>query len=646
MISLAELRKNALFSDVKISELRRILPTLRKEYYPRSAEICKEGDVGSCLYIILSGQIKLTTTIESTHTETLTYLNAGDFFGEGALLSNEPRTVTAEAAIDAEVLLLGRQSFYDLVECDPTVMHNIIRTIDRRLRRRTWRMFHQQPKQSQIISVYSPKKVRIKTFVAVNLAASLYKQTGHPVVILDMTMTSPNIALILGMPVCQTIGEKDVNEDTLNAVLCSHTDGFDLVTMSADLLRTGQIAREKIAGVLSVLKTRFQYIVINTSAEISNNTFEALDLSDRVVLLSPIGEEPPSGMFDHQDLIAVYYFPQDTLQRDVHLTEGAPLILPPGEMEEQHFYDKGEIVTRSLPNTEVSVTIDRIARHVAGMRIGLALGGMAARGLSHIGVLKVLEEHHIPIDMIAGTNTGAIVGAMYALGMSASDIERMVLGLQQHLPLVSIRDFYPFKGGLLGHRRIIELLSEYIPHKITFHQLKIPLRIITMALDVGQEVVLNTGLLFEGIEASIAMPGIFPPVKCGEKYLVDGTSINPVPLSDLLEMGADILVGVNSFAPLTPSYTPPPEDYENLVGCAENLKIIDIIIRSFQNLQYEISTAKGMIADVTIAPELIGYTWNDFGKAEGIIKAGEKAARNAIADIENVINNRRLYRKV
>ncbi len=645
MITLSELRKNALFSDVKVSELRRILPTLRKEYYPRSAEICKEGDIGSSLYIILSGQIKLTTT-ENTHTETLAYLNAGDFFGEGALLSSEPRNVTAEAVIDAEILLLGQQSFYDLVERDPTVMHNIIRTIDRRLRRRTLGLFHQQPKQSQIISIYSPKKVPTKTFIAVNLAASLYQQTEHPVVILDMTMNDPDIAHILGMPGSKTIGEKVMSEETLNAILCCHESGFHLVTMSADLLRAGQISREQIASVLSILKTRFQYIVINTSTEISNNTFEALDLSDRVVLLSPIGEEPPSGMFDHQELITVYYFPQDTPQRDVHLTEGAPLIIPPGKVAEQRFYDRGDIVIRSLPTIEVSERIDRIARHVAGMRIGLALGGMAARGLSHIGVLKVLEEHHIPIDMIAGTNTGAIIGALYALGMSAADIERMVLGLKQHLPLVSIRDLYPFKGGLLGHRRIMELLSEYIPSNATFHQLKIPLRIITMALDVGQEVVLNSGSLLEGIEASIAMPGIFPPVKCGEKYLVDGTSINPVPLSDLLEMGADILVGVNSFAPLTPSYTPPPKDYENFVGCAENLKIIDIIIRSFQNLQYEISTAKGMIADVTVAPELIGYTWNDFGKAEGIINAGAKAAQNAIPDLENVINNRRLYRKL
>ena len=133
MISISELRKNTLFSGVKVSELRRILPTLRQEYYPRSAEICREGEPGSCMYIILSGQVKLTMT-ECARTETLAYLNAGDFFGEASILSNEPRAVTAEVVIDAEILLLSQQHFYDLVERDPTVMHNVIRTIDRRLR--------------------------------------------------------------------------------------------------------------------------------------------------------------------------------------------------------------------------------------------------------------------------------------------------------------------------------------------------------------------------------------------------------------------------------------------------------------------------------------------------------------------------------
>jgi NTE family protein len=147
------------------------------------------------------------------------------------------------------------------------------------------------------------------------------------------------------------------------------------------------------------------------------------------------------------------------------------------------------------------------------------------------------------------------------------------------------------------------------------------------------------------VEASIAMPGIFAPVRHQDNFLLDGSIINPVPISDLVEMDADILIGVNSFAPLTPSYTPPPKDYIDLVGYADNLKMIDIIIRSFQNLQYEISTAKSMTADIMIVPEVVGYSWSSFDKADGILEAGKKAAETMLPELQAVIGTHRKFKK-
>ena len=644
LITIADLRRNALFADVKMSELRRILPTLRKEYYPRSALICREGESGSSIYIILSGQVKLSVT-ENTYTTNLGYLNAGDFFGESAVLTNEPRTVTAEAVIDAEVVLFSQQSFHELVERDPTIMHNIIRTIDQRIRKKTLGLFHQQPKHSQIISIYSPKRTPWKTFLAVHLAASLFTQTLQPVVVLDMTMNAPDIARILRMEGIETV-EDELTEETLQHFCSQHTSGFYLLTMSAELLRTGKISRERIAGMLGMLKTSYQYVLINTSTEISNNTFEALDLSNMVVLLSPVGEEPPIGMFDHQEIITVYYTPQDKSQTTAYSTEMTPLLLPSDQAAERQFYEQGELSLSHTGYRHTNLLIHKIARHLANLRIGVALGGMAARGLAHIGVLKVLERNQIPIDMLASSNTGAIVGAMYALGISVADIEQAAFEVQKSLPLVSFRDVSLLSGGLLSQRRIMKLIAEYIPEKLTFHDLHIPLRIITMALDVGKEVPLSSGSLFKALEASIAMPGIFPPVNYEGNFLLDGSTINPVPMSDLIEMEADILVGVNSFGQLSPSYTPPPEHYTNLVGYAENMKMVDIITRSFQNLQYEISSAKAMIADVTITPELLGYPWVDFKHAQEIIEAGEKAAEKMLPELQKVIEDRRLHRRI
>jgi NTE family protein len=411
------------------------------------------------------------------------------------------------------------------------------------------------------------------------------------------------------------------------------------------MLRAGKITREHVAGTLGILKTLFQYVIVNTSSEISNNTFEALDLSDIVVLLPRISEEPPMGMFDHQDIVTVYCQTDDVSAESGRALGMAPLILPWNQAVEHTVFERGEILTAYDPTHPVSRVIQKVGRRVAGLQIGLALGGIAARGISHIGVLKVFEDHDIPVDMIAGSNIGAVVGAAYALGVGAAELEKIVSEWHAHLPLVSLRDFYPFRGGLLNNHRIMKLIADFIPQEATFEDLKIPLRIITMALDTGKEVILESGSLLKAVEASLAMPGVFPPVLHQDKFLLDGSIINPVPLSDLLEMHADILVGVNSFAPLTPSYTPPPKRYTSLVGYADKLKMIDIITRSFQNLQYEISTAKSMIADIMIEPEVLGYSWSNFEKAPGILEAGQKAARNMLPELQRVIDTHRKFKK-
>jgi NTE family protein len=645
VIRISELRKNALFANVKVAEIRRILPKLQQAYYPRSAIICREGEQGNCLYIILSGQIKLTMT-EDTHTKTLAYLNAGDFFGESAVLQNEPRGLTAEAVIDAEVLLLTRALFEELFERDPVIMHNILYALDQRIRLDTLGLFQPQLKQSRIVAVYSPRHGRVKTFVALNLAVSLARQTDFPVVILDLTLHGPTIAALLGMGEALTIGESPISEEQVKRVLCRHESGVYLATMSPDLLRTGKISREQVAGALGVLKTLFQYVVVNTSSEISNNTFEALDLSDMVVLLPPLGEEAPIGMFDHQEIITVYYHADgDGSANDGHPSGMAPLVVAWNPALEHMLYETAVILLDHDPAHAASRIIQKVARQVAGLQIGLALGGIAARGISHVGVLRVLEEHNISVDLIAGSNIGAVIGGAYALGIGAADLEGIISRWQDHLPLVSLRDFYPLRGGLLSNHRIMKLIAEFIPPHITFDDLTIPLRVITMALDTGKEVVLDRGSVLQAIEASLAMPGIFQPVRHNDQFLLDGSIINPVPLSDLVEMGADILVGVNSFAPLTPSYAPPPKRYTSLVGYAEKLRMIDVITRSFQNLQYEISAAKAMIADVMIAPEVLGYSWSSFEKAPGILEAGKKAARNRLPELQRVIDAHRKFKK-
>jgi NTE family protein len=180
---------------------------------------------------------------------------------------------------------------------------------------------------------------------------------------------------------------------------------------------------------------------------------------------------------------------------------------------------------------------------MSNMKIGYALGGGAARGLSHIGVLKVLHEYGISPDIIAGTSIGAIIGALYASGHEPGDIEQLVLGLDWKR-LVYLVDMTLPISGLLQGRRVVSLLRSILGD-ITFSELRCAFACVATDIVNGEQVVLHDGSLIEAVRASISIPGLFTPVAIKGQYLVDGGLVNTVPVSVCREMGAEYVIGVN-----------------------------------------------------------------------------------------------------
>jgi NTE family protein len=177
-------------------------------------------------------------------------------------------------------------------------------------------------------------------------------------------------------------------------------------------------------------------------------------------------------------------------------------------------------------------------------RIGYALGGGAARGLFHIGVLGVLEEHGIYPDVIAGTSMGAIIGALYASGLSAGELKKMVIELDWK-KIIRMTDIaLPFNGLIQG-KRITALLKSILKDK-DFDQLKKEFACVATDLTTGEEVVMKQGSLIEAVRASISIPLVFTPVKADGRFLVDGGLVNVVPVSVCRDMGANFIIGVNA----------------------------------------------------------------------------------------------------
>ncbi len=185
-----------------------------------------------------------------------------------------------------------------------------------------------------------------------------------------------------------------------------------------------------------------------------------------------------------------------------------------------------------------------------GLKIGLALGGGSARGLAHVGVILALEAYNIPIDIIAGTSIGSVIGGLYASGATIEQLEEVALSIKKSKTLFMIDPVFPH-SGLISGDRIEKMLNQFALKDKTFDDLSISFAAVATDVESGAKVILNQGKVIDAVRASIAIPGIFTPVKYQDYYLVDGGVVDPVPVDVAQMMGADIIIAV-SLAKINP----------------------------------------------------------------------------------------------
>lgn len=199
-------------------------------------------------------------------------------------------------------------------------------------------------------------------------------------------------------------------------------------------------------------------------------------------------------------------------------------------------------------------------------KIGLALGSGAARGMAHIGVLKVLEKTGTRIDAIAGTSIGAFIGALYAAGVPVGQMEEVARNVDWR-QLARLLDPTLPTSGLIDGRKVTRFMAELLPVH-TFEELAIPLAVVATDVETGEMLIIKKGNLLQALQAAIAFPGIFTPVRFGDRFLVDGGLCNPVPADVVREMGAGAVIGVCAIPEVckTPAETSLPPGMEEDEG--------------------------------------------------------------------------------
>jgi len=254
------------------------------------------------------------------------------------------------------------------------------------------------------------------------------------------------------------------------------------------------------------------------------------------------------------------------------------------------------------------------------IKVGLALGGGSSRGVANAGVLKALVENNIPIDLIAGTSAGAIVGALFAGGIGISDIIKAAKTTDWFtMARVKFNGVWPISG-----QGVEEFIRKYLGNK-RFEDLNIPFSAVATDYRTGEKAVLSKGDLTRAIHASSAIPGVFAPVEYDGRLLMDGLMIDNVPADVAREMGADYVIAVDVVPDVV--LTEGPKNVRQLVERA-----VDIASRNHcRHACYE-------HADVVIVPVTVDVSPLDFSKSEHLIKLGEQAALKAIGKIRKDLN--------
>lgn len=250
-------------------------------------------------------------------------------------------------------------------------------------------------------------------------------------------------------------------------------------------------------------------------------------------------------------------------------------------------------------------------------KIGLALGAGGARGLAHIGVIQVLEEHNIPVDMVAGSSIGSLVGALFAMGHDGKTLARFAQLCREKF----FYDFTVSKMGIMQGNKIKELLY-LITQRKRIEELPLPLTIVATDLTNGEKVLFREGFVAEAIRASISIPGIFVPVKMNDKLLVDGSVVDRVPVSVVKQMGADIIIAV---------------DISTLKKNVQVNSLIDVMLQSIDIMQHEMVRFHELNADIVIRPEVSEFSLRAFEYVSELIQLGRKATRNQLANIKKKI---------
>lgn len=665
-----------LFSGLSLWELKSIGQLMRIVEFRRDELVYQEGLPADGFYVIVSGRFEAYVT-SGVKKKVLAYLRRGDHFGEMSLLTQEAHSATVRALSDSLVLELKKDDFETIIKRNATISFELSRRLSHRLRgdnSRVKTLF-----RSDVYSVYSHQPKSERAQFSLNLAASLFHETHQKTVLVDFALSSPEP--VLASDKTQRVSLKTLHSlessdaDPLSGFCIAHEDGFSVLSLFAEAGDVG--AENNLIAVLNHLAIDYRFIIIDLPEEMNALTLRTLTQSDFIFMVTDSHMnnvlQTQESIADIEKIIPASEGCMAIVMREIFFGVRATSVvrrelfskkrcfsLPVAPLLDSETRPREPVVVHS-PDEEYSRVVRHIARYVSNNLVGLVLGSGAALGLAHIGVLKVLEREKIPIDVIAGSSIGALLGSVYAVGQTAQEVEKIATEISPWILLTRLIDasLFPVRGFLNG-KGIMRHLNKYLEGK-SFENSRIPLKITGANLSTRESIIFESGMIADAVRASIAIPAIFKPVFIDGDTIVDGGILNPLPIKALHDMGVKKIIAVNVF-PTTKDTLERRLFFEDVAQREEERikkkgilsrgfyrfkkmltrcfspNIVDILMSTIQHMESEIAEIEGQSADVLIRPVLINASWVDFYKPGPFIKCGEEEALRLLPKIKALVS--------
>lgn len=582
-----------LFGELDTAALHDLQAELEWHQLSHGEALFYAGDPGDAMFIVVNGRLRVSINLPDGSERAVGEVGPGEIVGEFSLLTGERHSATAYAIRESNVVRLARPVFDRLLECYPQVMMQITRTIIERQKKTLKVSPTERPRALTLALIPASQEVPLAEF-AHQLAQGLAE--SGPVLLLDSTRFDGEYGKegAAQMP----------PDDPTNPIL---------------------------AGWMSDQETRYRYILYAADPTWSAWTQRCVRQADRLLIVGQAGDDPAPGRAETaiRSLGA-------TARTELVLLHPTHVIRPTGTAL---WLDQRDVRAHHHVRLNDKAHYQCLVRRLAGRAIGLVLSGGAARGFAHLGVFRALEELEIDVDRVGGTSMGALLGAAYAMGRNCEDMFRLAQRLANPKQLF---DYTLPYASVMASRKLTRVAKE-IFEGLHIEDMWRPFFCVSANLTQAEPVLHQTGPLWRGVRASIAIPGIFTPILHEGDVLVDGGTMNNFPvdiMQDLCEGGTVIGVSVSPPKEMATGY----EFGTSISGWqvlwsrinpfAQRLQVPNLAANLIRALEINsIHQKKSMLeaADLLIEPDVRGFASLDFAAYEAIAEAGYQAACERLA---------------